>query len=270
MRAGDGLALAALLGADAGIGAGGVDEGDHRQAELVGQVHQPHRLAVALRPGGAEIVLDAGGGVVALLVADHHHRRAAKPAQPADDGLVVAEFAVAAQLDEILDQAGDVVDEVRPLGMAGDLRLLPAVQVGIGLPAHPRRAVAQGVDLGLEGIGATRLVGELGQLLDLRLELGDRPLEIQVMRGHAVLFGVAVGEAAESRREAAPRQGWGCRSARTRSYILPRRGGPRLAPTAGDPGRRCRRSGSFRRGGPRKRQGAPASRPGGRRRTVRR
>ena len=53
--AADGFGLAALLGADAGIGAGRVDEGEHRQPELLGQLHQAQRLAVALGPRHAEV-----------------------------------------------------------------------------------------------------------------------------------------------------------------------------------------------------------------------
>ena len=40
------------------IGAGGVDEGQDRQFEAVGEFHQAHRLAVALGPRHAEIVPD--------------------------------------------------------------------------------------------------------------------------------------------------------------------------------------------------------------------
>ena len=43
-RACDRFRLAALLGVDAGIGAGGVDEREHRNAEAVGHFHQPHAL----------------------------------------------------------------------------------------------------------------------------------------------------------------------------------------------------------------------------------
>ena len=53
--AADRLRLAALLGADAGIGARRVDEGEHRQAELLGQLHQAQRLAIALGPRHAEV-----------------------------------------------------------------------------------------------------------------------------------------------------------------------------------------------------------------------
>ncbi len=41
-------AIAALLGLGAGVGARRVDEGDDRHPEALGQLHEPHRLAVAL------------------------------------------------------------------------------------------------------------------------------------------------------------------------------------------------------------------------------
>ena len=88
-----------------GKGARRVDQGDHRQAEAVGELHQPDRLAIAFGPGHAEIVLEAAGGVVAFLVADQHDLAAAQPAEPADDRLVLAEIAVAGERHEILDQA---------------------------------------------------------------------------------------------------------------------------------------------------------------------
>ena len=96
-RARDRLGLAALLGVDAGIGAGGVDQRQHRNVETVGHLHQPHRLAVALRPRHAEIVLEPALGGRALLVADDADALAAEAAEAADDRLVVAELAVAGE-----------------------------------------------------------------------------------------------------------------------------------------------------------------------------
>ena len=95
--AGDRLGLAALLGALAGVGAGGVDEGDDRQAEAVGEVHQPDRLAVALGAGHAEVARDARAGVVALLVADHHHGAVVEAGEAAHHRVVVGEVAVAGE-----------------------------------------------------------------------------------------------------------------------------------------------------------------------------
>ena len=83
--------------------------------EAVGQLHQAHGLAVALGPGHAEIVPDAGLGVGALLLAHHADRLAAEAAEAADDGLVLAELAVAGERRELGDQPGAVVDEMRPL-----------------------------------------------------------------------------------------------------------------------------------------------------------
>jgi len=178
-----GLGLAALLGAQARIGAGGIDEGQHRQIELLGHVHQTHGLAVTLRPGHAEIVLQPGGGVVALLLADDHHRLTAEAAKAAHDRLVVGELAVAAQLDELVDQPGQVVDEVRPLGMAGHLGLLPGGQTGIGLAPQFAQPRAQGVDLAVETARPGR-IGEPRQLLDLAFQLGDRLFELEIVLNH--------------------------------------------------------------------------------------
>ena len=61
-RARDGFGLSAFLGADAGIGAGGIDDRQHGNAESIRHLHQPDRLAIALRPRHAEIMLDAGVG----------------------------------------------------------------------------------------------------------------------------------------------------------------------------------------------------------------
>ncbi len=64
---------------------------------------------------------------MALLLADDHHGLPAKSTKSADNGLVIGELAVATKLDELLDQARHVVDEVRPVRMTGDLGLLPGV-----------------------------------------------------------------------------------------------------------------------------------------------
>ena len=46
---GDRAALTVLLGGDARVGTGGVDEREEREAVPVGELHHAHRLAVALR-----------------------------------------------------------------------------------------------------------------------------------------------------------------------------------------------------------------------------
>ena len=113
--------------------------------EAVGQLHQPDRLAIALGPGHAEIVPETARRVVAFLVADDHDPAPAEPAEAADDRAVVGEIAVAGERHEILDQARDIILEMRPLRMAGDLRLLPGRKLGIGVAQQPlRRAPAGG------------------------------------------------------------------------------------------------------------------------------
>ena len=102
---------------------------------------------------------------------------AAEPGQAAEDSGVVAEMAIAVQLAELAADQLDVVAEQGPLRVAGYLNGLPGAEVVVGL-AQQRRVVgaklaklARIIDLlfGLEGF----------QFLDLKFELGERPLEIE-------------------------------------------------------------------------------------------
>ena len=114
-------------------GARGVDEGDDRQVELVGQGHHPHRLAVALGPGHAEVAVGALGRVAALLVADDRDRAVRAAADARHDRRVVAVEAVAVQLLEVRPEPRDVVERVGPVLVAGELDRLPDRRAGLGL-----------------------------------------------------------------------------------------------------------------------------------------
>ena len=72
----------ALLGADPGISARRVDEGKQRQAELLGELHQPERLAVALGPRHAEVARAALLGVAPFWWPSTMHGRPLKRASP--------------------------------------------------------------------------------------------------------------------------------------------------------------------------------------------
>ena len=84
-RPGDRLGDAALLGLGPGMRAGHVDERHDRQAQPLGQLHDPHRLAVALRVRHPEVAPDVLVGVGALLLADDRRpavRRAGRARRP--------------------------------------------------------------------------------------------------------------------------------------------------------------------------------------------
>ena len=139
--AGNGLGLAALFGADAGVGAGSVDKGDHRQFELFGHLHQAQRLAVPFGIGHAEIAEDLFLGVAPFLVADDHDRLAVETGQAADDGVVVTEIAVAVQFDKLGEHQFDVVQGKGAVDVARHLGCLPAGKVGEDVFAHLLRCV---------------------------------------------------------------------------------------------------------------------------------
>src|SRR5690606_4052504 len=116
-------------------------------------------------------------GIAALLLAEDDDAAAAEAAEPAEDGAILAEAAVAGERRPVRHERIDVVAGVRPLGMSGNLNLLPRAELGIGLPE-------QAVGLRFEPrhlVGDVEIAGvrEMAELLDLALELGDRPLEIE-------------------------------------------------------------------------------------------
>jgi hypothetical protein len=121
--------------------------------------------------------MQAALGVGALLVTHDQRRAAAETADAADDRLVLGEQPVAGQGREVLHQARHVVVEPGPVQMAGHLGLLPGAQLGVGLAQLPVQLALQPADF----IGDVDVahVGEMPELLDFTLELGDGLLEIQ-------------------------------------------------------------------------------------------
>ena len=178
-RAGDRLGLAALLGVDAGKGAGGVDEGDDRKLEAVGKLHEAGRLAIALGPGHAEIVLEAALRVVALLLADDDDGCAAEPAETADDRLVLAEIAVAGERGEVGDQTFQIVGAARPPLDARDLGFLPGGEGGVEVGERLLRLRLELGDL-LGERGQVALLGDGAQFVDAGVDIGDGLFETQI------------------------------------------------------------------------------------------
>ena len=176
-RARDGFRLAALLRLDAGIGARGVDEGQHRQAEALGEEHEPARLAIAFGPRHAEIMAHPRLGIGALLMRDRLHRETAEPPDAADDGAILGEGAVAGERHELGQQRVEIGAAVRPVGMARELHLLPRRELGEGLGQEPARLGLEPADL----VGDIDVAagGEMTQLFDLALEFRQRLLEIE-------------------------------------------------------------------------------------------
>jgi hypothetical protein len=147
------------------------------KAELLGDLHQTQCLAVALGPRHPEVARRALLGVATLLMAEHHAGLAVEARQAADDRLVVGERAVAVQLLEVGEHLVDVVERVRALRMACDLRHLPGRQARIDVLGEEQALLAQPVDL--LGDVDRRLVLHVTKLFDLRFELGDGLLEIE-------------------------------------------------------------------------------------------
>src|SRR5262249_50250537 len=136
------------------------------------------RLAIAFGSRHAEVAAQVLLGAAPLLVPEDHHRLAAKTAHAADDRLVVAEGAIAVQLDEVFEQARHVVERERTQRMARQQHLLPGRQLAEDLALQLARFTLQAADLQLE-LRAPELL-ELG---DLVFQLHDRALEVERLAG---------------------------------------------------------------------------------------
>ncbi len=112
-------------------------------------------------------------------MADDDHRAAPEAAEPAHDGGVLGEVPVACERREVLDQRADVVETVRPVRVARDLRLLPGGELGVGIDQRLVRLLLQPRHLLGDRDGVVVAVDGL-ELGDLALELGDRLLEVEI------------------------------------------------------------------------------------------
>ena len=91
-----------------------IDERDDRQPDALGELHDAHRLAVALGVRHAEVAPDVLVGVGALLLADDDDPPAADARETRDDRRVVAEQPVAVQLEELVGHGIDELERPRP------------------------------------------------------------------------------------------------------------------------------------------------------------
>ncbi len=145
-----------LLGRDARIGAGRVDERDEREVVPIGELHHPHRLPVALRIGHAEVPRRPLLDVTPLLVPDQRDRAALELADPGHERVIVHPPAIAVQLEEVLEDPLDVVEGVRALLVAGELDPLPDLLVR-GVVLEPLELALQTLELGREPRPAQQL-----------------------------------------------------------------------------------------------------------------
>ena len=134
---GNGFVLPALFGIKPGKRADRIDEGKDRQVVLLGEPHEPQRLAISFGPGHAEIPPDIFIDVLAFIMADEHHLRVspslAKPPISAWSSPNARSPCSSMKSVKIML---DIIAQDRALRVPGDLHRLPGSQVGVDLPAE--------------------------------------------------------------------------------------------------------------------------------------
>ena len=123
----------ALLGTDAGIRAGRVDQRNNRYPELFREAHEPQRLAIAFRMAATEIAHHIFFRVAPFLMRDDNAALRTEQGEPARHRFVVGEVTIAVQLDPTGETSFDVIERKRPLHVPRDLHPLPRAQVAVNL-----------------------------------------------------------------------------------------------------------------------------------------
>ena len=127
----DGAGLSAFFGADSGVGAGGIDEGEDGHLEFFGEFHNSECFAVAFGPGHSEVAPEFSGGSGAFLVSDDGDGASVKRGESGDDGAVVGVVAVAVEFGKFFAHAAHIIEHLGAFGVPGDLADLPVVQFGV-------------------------------------------------------------------------------------------------------------------------------------------
>src|SRR6266446_810458 len=112
------LGLAAFLCAHARFGALRIDKRDKRNTEAVRDFEDARRLAIALGMRFAEVAPEPLRSRPAALMAHDRDRPMSEKAEPGHDCAVVREAPVTMNLEEFGDERVDVVERLRPRGMA--------------------------------------------------------------------------------------------------------------------------------------------------------
>lgn len=175
----------AYPGLEAGVGAGGVHEGDDGPAELLGRAHDALGLAVALGARHAEVAGDALLDRGALAVADHRDGPAVEPGDAAHDARVVGLGPVAALLEEVAEQRVHELRDARAPRLARQGHAL-----GRGEHVGRRHDVR-----GARGVGVTGPVGRrhAGRRGDAGGALGARLVGLAIGHGSHLPFHGARG-----------------------------------------------------------------------------
>src|SRR5207247_2201046 len=119
-----------LLGRHTRICARDVDETQQRKLVQLRELHETHRLAIALRVGHAEVAVGSFLDVATLLVPDERDGAAVESAEADDQRVIVGATAVTVQLDPVVEQPVDVVQRVWAVLMSRELDGAPDLLVG--------------------------------------------------------------------------------------------------------------------------------------------
>ena len=154
-----------------------IHKGKDRQLEFFSCLHEAQRFAVALGLAHAKVTQSALFGVTPFLLAQHHTSLAIEAGQTAHDGQVICKVAVTVHLHKIGEDAVDVIESVRTLGVTRNFGDLPGAQVAVNVFGQLLAFLTQLINF--KGDVHRRVGLHISQLVDLGFEFGNGLLKIK-------------------------------------------------------------------------------------------
>ena len=175
--AANGFALVAFFGINSGKRTRRIHKCEYRQLEFFGGFHQPQRLAIAFWFAHAEVAHGAHFCAAAFLMTQYHAGATVETRQSANDGKIIGHMTIPMKFHKIGEDAVEIVQRIRPVGVAGNLRDLPGREIAVDVLGQLLAFFAKLFNFG-RNIHC-RFTLHIPQLLDLVFKFGNGLLKIQ-------------------------------------------------------------------------------------------
>ncbi len=120
-------------------------------------------------------------------MANNHHRTIAQTRNPTHNRFIICKGTVACQLIEIIESQTQIIEGIRALWMARQLRNLPCSQVGEDFTRQFYAFFTQTMHFFVDvNIQFFILTAHCGQGIDFRFQLGNRLFEIKEIQTHNI------------------------------------------------------------------------------------
>ena len=183
----NGFRLTTLFCAHARISPRGVDKGDDRHLKAFSHLHQTQCFAVTFWRWHTKVTANFFFGFTTFLMTNDHHRTTIETGDTTDDSFIVCIRAVASQFVKFIKCQANVIQGIRTLWMACQLRNLPCTEIGEDFTRQFYAFFTQTMHFFIDvNIQFLILTANRSQRIDFRFQLCNRLFKIKEIQTHSI------------------------------------------------------------------------------------